>query len=123
MPDEMWDDTAKKFKNVWGGSAYLTANTKSAEDSDNNRAFAIQIDEIPEEVCIELLSHDWTASGMVAIWTDTSSKGEVIAKVPLSVDIATNFCADNTYDDNRGETIFLFDVDWNYWSDGIYIYE
>jgi len=122
VPDEMWNEDKTALVNAFGDMFYVNATTKSAEDSDGNRAFNIQLRGIPDEVCIELLSHDWTASGMVAIWTDTSSKGEVIAKVPLSVEAATNFCADNSGD--YTETLFMFDIDWNYWSGlGIYIYE
>jgi len=120
VPDEMWDEAGNGLENAFGDMFYVNATGKSAHDSYG--AFYIQLRGIPEEACIDILSHDWQASGMVAIYTDTSSKGEVIAKVPLSVEAATNFCADNSGD--YTETLFMFDIDWNYWSGlGIYIYE
>ena len=120
VPDEMWNEDKTALVNAFGDMFSVDATSKSTHD--NYGAFDIQLRGIPEEACIELLSHDWQASGMVAIYTDTSSKGEVIAKVPLSVEAATNFCADNSGDDK--DTLFMFDIDWNYWSGlGIYIYE
>ena len=119
VPDEMWNEDKTALLNAFGDMFYVNATSKSTHD--NYGAFDIQLRGIPEEACIELLSHDWQASGMVAIYTDTSSKGEVITKVPLSVEAATNFCADNSGDDK--DTLFMFDIDWNWWSDGLYIYE
>ncbi len=119
VPDEMWNEDKTALVNAFGDMFYVNATGKSTHDSYG--AFYIQLKGIPEEACIDILSHDWQASGMVAIYTDTSSKGEVIAKVPLSVEAATNFCADNS---DYTETLFMFDIDWNYWSGlGIYIYE
>ena len=118
VPDEMWNEDKTALVNAFGYMVAVQATSKSTHDSYG--AFYIQLRGIPEEACIDILSHDWQASGMVAIYTDTSSKGEVIAKVPLSVEAATNFCADNSGDT---DTLFMFDIDWNWWSDGLYIYE
>ncbi len=126
FPDEMItvDSTGKKITaitNPFGDGVVLCRINKAT--SDDNQAFSINYQMGDNtEACIELLSHDWTASGMVAVYTDTSSKGEVIAKVPLSVEAATNFCTDNNGEGN--DTFLLFDTDWNYRSGmGLYIYE
>ena len=125
LPDEMitLDSTGKKITSItnpFGGRVVL--NVQSKATSGDNHAFSINYQMGDNtQACIELLSHDWQASGMVAIYTDTSSKGEVIAKVPLSVEAATNFCTDNNGEGY--DTFLLFDIDWNYWSNGLYIYE
>ena len=125
LPDEMitLDSTGKKITSItnpFGGRVVLNVQNKAT--SGDNQAFSINYQMGDNtEACIELLSHDWQASGMVAIYTDTSSKGEVIAKVPLSVEAATNFCTDNNGEGY--DTFLLFDIDWNYWSNGLYIYE
>ena len=120
LPDEMITVNAAgkitSITNPFGGWVNLFTEHKST--FGDNQAFSIGYDFGDDmEACIELLSHDWQASGMVAVYTDTSSKGEAIAKVPLSVEAATNFCVDS--DDEN----LLFDIDWNWWSDGLYIYE
>ncbi|MBQ8672416.1 MAG: hypothetical protein IJ525_07850 [Alphaproteobacteria bacterium] len=125
LPDEMitLDSTGKKITSITNplGGGVMLGSTDKAKSGDN-QAFSIYYQMGDNtEACIELLSHDWIASGMVAVYTDTSSKGEVIAKVPLSVEAATNFCTDNNGEGN--DTFLLFDIDWNYWSNGLYIYE
>jgi len=109
MPDEMWDDTAKMFKNVFG--YYIGLYTAHKSSNTDKQAFSIGYG-IPAdyELCIELLSHDWTSAGMKGI---RIGHGPFTNKtVPVSIDDAVNECKDNTDVIN-----FYFDVNSNCWSE------
>ena len=47
VPDEMWNEAGNGLVNAFGDMFYVNATGKSAEDSYGNRAFQIQLHEIP----------------------------------------------------------------------------
>ena len=128
FPDEMITVTDSKITSITNPFGYGVSlgATDKAKDGDR-QAFSIDYyigDN--EEACIELLSQDWTSAGVVAFYTDVAKSGEIIAKVPLSVDNAVKFCADQfeSEGDAEGKYIqFIFDVDYSWWSDGLITYD
>jgi len=91
MPDEMWDNTDKQFNNVFGGSACLEIADKAK--SGDKQAFRIMYN-IPidnEEICIELLSQDWTDAGVKGI--ALSGPVSKFVTVPVSIDTAVSTCS------------------------------
>ena len=85
MPDEMWDR-----KNVWGMNVYLNAASKSSDG--DKKAFYIYYF-LPNEydICIEILSYDWTSAGVKLITlTGPTSAGGV--KAPFSLEQAIDLC-------------------------------
>jgi len=116
MPDEMWDDTAKRFNNVFGGSVHLHTANKSK--SGDKQAFSIDYDyglPLDYDVCIELLGHDWSAAGVTGI--DVGTYGP-----PVSGGIRTVPCsaAINTASQYQGMgniISFYFDVNSNCWNE------
>ena len=126
FPDEMitvTDGKIMSITNPFGYGVVLGPTIKSK--SGDNQAFSLDYyigDN--EEACIELLSQDWTSAGVVAVYTDVAKSGEIIAKVPLSVDNAVKFCADMFESEAEGRYIeFMFDVDYSWWSDGLTTYD
>jgi len=94
MPDEMWDDTDKRFNNVFGYDVQLYTANKST--SDDKQAFRIYCG-LPgeEEICIELVSQDWSNSNVSFI--QVGGGGPIAPKyikLPISVDSAVNVCSD-----------------------------
>ena len=128
LPDEMITVTDGKMTSITNPFGYgVTLGTQDKAKDGDNQAFVIDYyigDN--EEACIELLSQDWTSAGVVAVYTDLAKSGEIIAKVPLSVDNAVKFCADlfESEGDAEGKYIeFIFDVDYSWWSDGLTTYD
>jgi len=93
MPDEMWDDTAKKFNNVFGYSVYLYTINKST-DSDK-QAFRIEY-YLPTdyEVCAELLTYDWSVANARVLSTCNyeGCNYRSYLKTPVSIDEAMEAC-------------------------------
>ena len=126
FPDEMitvTDGKIMSITNPFGGGVGLYTTDKSK--SGDYQAFSIDYTiGDNEEACIELLSQDWTSAGVGAFYTDMAKSGEIIAKVPLSVDNAVKFCADLFESEAEGKYIqFVFDVDYSRWSDGVTTYD
>ncbi|MBR3502591.1 MAG: hypothetical protein IKO06_06775 [Alphaproteobacteria bacterium] len=108
IPDEVWN--GEELQNPFGGNYWLNSYN-SYED------FTISMSNIPEEVCIELLTKDWgnISSGFIGLSTvnvnsmpsleldtgceETSSNSEFIAcigeniGIPLPLDKATDACS------------------------------
>ena len=129
FPDEMITINAAgkitSITNPFGGGVGLYAADK-AKDGDRQAFYIDYTIGDNEEACIELLSQDWTSAGVVFVYTDVAKSGEIIAKVPLSVDNAVKFCADmfESEADAEGKYIeFMFDVDYSWWSDGLTTYD
>jgi len=121
MPDEMWDDTAKKFDNVFGYEVDLIAVHKST--SGDNQAFRIRYsigDNM--ETCIELLSYDWRVAGAQAIQIGGPGYYRNL-KVPVAVDKAVEVCPEaisknQSYRASLPDIFFYFDInlsgtEWN----------
>ena len=126
FPDEMitvTDGKIMSITNPFGGGVGLGTQDK-AKYGDSQAFYIDYTIGDNEEACIELLSQDWTSAGVVAVYTDVAKSGEIIAKVPLSVDNAVKFCADMFESEAEGRYIeFMFDVDYSWWSDGLTTYD
>ncbi len=124
LPDEMWDSDKTSPQNVWGSNISIYPDCRNETECDKNlyRAFSFEYYGIPEEACIELLSYDWSTVGVTCVYTDTDAKYvESVAKVPLSLQTAIDFCGN--LDPESGYVSFVFDVDFDFRSDGLHIYE
>ncbi len=91
IPDEMWDDTDKRFKNVFG----YEVNLYTAHKSTNTDKQAFHIDYIipnDYDVCIELLSYDWTVAGATGVLASLPGIPPSGFTFPASLDIIMNHC-------------------------------
>ena len=105
--------------NAWGGPFYVVGGRFGLKTFDDGKDFTIYLNSLPEEACIELMTHDWGSdanSGLVAVGSykisgDESflgcqgSIGNKIAcpggsevSVPMPVDVAVDMCSN--YSDN-----------------------
>ncbi len=117
VPDEMWEGNS--IKNVFGGDFILDIANKAK--SGDEKAFFFQYFLVPEEICIELLTQDWTSANVNVIETydnATAWENYHVSKTPINVDTAVNMC--NRLADSRGSDKiieFYIDVDVNstYW--------
>jgi len=122
MPDEMWDDTDKQFKNVFGYRVYLDTADKST--SGDKQAFIINyhIGHTGEslEACIELITHDWTAANASFINLGGPT-GSFFLKLPVDLDKAVDVCSTSIKKHQESSyygalypaLIFYFDVNLN----------
>jgi len=121
MPDEMWDDTDKRFYNVFGYRVSLTKESRST--GGDKQAFGITYcigDNM--ETCIELLSYDWRVSGAQAIQIG-GPEYAVNLKFPVAVDKAVEVCSEaisknRRYGEGLPDIAFYFDInlsgtEWN----------
>jgi len=121
MPDEMWDNTYKYFRNVFGD--YVDLITEGKSKSGDKQAFSITYrigDNM--ETCIELLSYDWRVSGAQAIQIGGPGYYPNL-KVPVAVDKAVEVCSEAISENRRygasfPDMAFSFDINLNgtYWS-------
>ena len=63
IPDEMWN--GNNVENVFGGVVYLASDTDPS-------GFGLGFDDIPEEACIDILTHNWP-DNIIAISLQTST--------------------------------------------------
>ncbi len=102
IPDEMWD--GNDIKHVWGGEFYLSSLSKST--GDDYQAFKIELRFlIPEEACIEIVSQDWSASGVKGIGIMNGSENWTYLKAPAEMNDAITACTDADFIE------FYFDID------------
>ncbi len=118
MPDEMWDDTIGEFVNLFGGTVNLYTAHKStnADTQAFSISYGIHLDN--EEICIELLSYDWTNAGVKGIFIPSIAK----LTPPVSVDSAVAKCSDllsflKSISASGIAVSFYFDVNSNCWSE------
>ena len=121
IPDEMWDDTDKRFKNVFGYLVDLITTHRSTDG--DKQAFDIYYrigDNM--ETCIELLSYDWRVSGAQAIQIGGPEYAANL-KFPVAVDKAVEVCSEAISKNQRmgadlPQMVFYFDINLNstYWS-------
>ena len=95
VPDEMWDDSygITEIINEFGYIVNLNIADKST--SGDNRAFHIDysIGMHNEEVCIELLSQDWTTAGVKAIYLTDHDMVNFKLRTPVNIDKAVEKCS------------------------------
>ena len=94
IPDEMWeyndDGTFKQFTNVFGYGVDLGSADKSKVL--DYRAFKLKY-HIPTkdvDICIELLTYDWSSVGVNGFGTDGWYASFI--KAPLELETAINYC-------------------------------
>ena len=127
VPDEMWDDTNKQYTNVFGYGIGVGTDGKYIEG--DKQAFYISYDiGDNEEVCIELLSQDWTTSNGKAIQLG-NNEDDFYFKAPVSIDKAVTYCSsiiDTTSATNKAKGFpyidIYYDIDMRgpYWKDGAF---
>jgi len=121
VPDEMLDGNI--IENVFGRSVSLYSAHKSTNTDKQAFSILYQLDR-DYDVCIELMSHDWTNAGVIGIYASAMGPSVSAGKktVPVSLDDATNACsaAINTasqYGDMPITLTFYFDVNSNCWNE------
>ena len=116
MPDEMWDDTDKRFKNVFGQVVYLYAENKSTTDE---QAFRIDFNltENEEEACIDLLSQDWTNAGVNLFRLVGGPVHNKYLIPPIDVATVVKECSTAFGNGYNPVIVFFFDINVNstYW--------
>ena len=117
VPDEMWEDGETYPQNVWGLDVYLDEAYKSSYG--DNKAFSIQY-HIPKEydICIEILSYDWTNAGGKFIYLSGPISARTV-KAPFSLEKAIDRCTEWLSKPANNEnldfipSLFFFDVNDN----------
>jgi len=122
LPDEMItvnaDGKITAITNPFGGGVFLSQAIKAK--IGDYQAFYIQYTlPLDEEVCIELVSQDWSLAG--AKYMEAAGDGDeglVNLKIPVSLDTAVAKCSTIVTEtkNNEGETMYIdmyFDVDLN----------
>ncbi|MBO6281841.1 MAG: hypothetical protein J6N49_04855 [Alphaproteobacteria bacterium] len=116
VPDELWNSDGTSLENAFGGT--LTVNVGSKKSSYDDKAFGVDLYNLPEEACMALSTYDWgsgSSSGLIAISVNhgtvleidsysvgcagTSSDGKAIAcpngatvSIPMPINIAATAC-------------------------------
>ena len=110
FPDEMitvTDGKIMSITNPFGGGVVLGPTGKSPVGEDN-KAFYIELHNIPEEACIELATYDWTVAGANIIsWENADIS---YTKVPLDLETAVKQC-----EESHNFFAFIFDADTVSW--------
>jgi len=97
VPDEMWeykdDGTFKQFTNVFGGSVTVNdvrpiVGIRQIDPIYFEIYYSIPLD---YDVCIELMSHDWTAAGVKGIVL--MGPMNYSAMMPISIETAVDKCS------------------------------
>ena len=109
VPDEMWDGDYNYIKDVWGDGVALAAADKISEGDE--KAFRIGLFIHNEEVCIELLTQDWTSLSLASIIyayniKTNGEEPEYYLLPPIAIDDAINVCSDL----DQVTISFLFDI-------------
>jgi len=121
MPDEMWDDTAKQFKNVFGYAVNLASFNKAQSSGSDEQAFNINYEIDSLEACIELATYDWRSANVGVIRISSYIGGKNFVP-PADIDAAVDACSE-AYQ-YRNPMFYLnirFDIDVNstYWQNQI----
>jgi len=116
VPDEMWNTNGSAFSNVFGRSVSIGAvNKADLNMSGDKQAFSIHYAlQNDAEICIELLSQDWTILGKNVIGVEDygcSGNCQQTLKYftpPISVEDAVDVCSRSS---GMGGIRFYIDVD------------
>ncbi|MBQ8671375.1 MAG: hypothetical protein IJ525_02510 [Alphaproteobacteria bacterium] len=88
VPDEMWD--GNNIKNVWGMNVYPNATNKSSK-GDKKAFYILYVMPNEYDICIEILSYDWTNAGVTFIPLAGPTTAGVV-KAPFSLEKAIDLC-------------------------------
>ncbi len=93
VPDEMWNDEI--IYNIFGGAVTFDWQNRADNtlDAEDNKAFSMEFSDIPEEACIDIVTHDWNYANAAAIYISGGLSGTL--KTPISVDKAVKYCSNN----------------------------
>jgi len=117
VPDEMWDGMT--IYNVFNKDTYLNRGQKSK--SNDYKAFILEY-RLPddEEICIELVSQDWSNVGIKGIMLSGTAGDMRFLSVPTSLENAISKCSESMEHVDSYGIIYLnfyFDVNDNCWSE------
>ena len=110
LPDGMKFNEDGSLQHSFGGA--LAAAWAEKEKYSDYKAFSITIEDIPEEACIAIASHDWSsASGLFAMGINSYNRNQYVGctgvigtsmatacsggtkvSIPMPINIATNAC-------------------------------
>ena len=73
VPDEMWNSpvvnsSGGSLENAFGG--YIDIYNEDKKSNSDNKAFVIELGNLPEEACMALATYDWgsgSSSGLIAV--------------------------------------------------------
>ena len=100
VPDEMWD--GGEIKNVWGGITHIYHSIKGG----GTKNFTIDMQEVPNEACIELFSQDWSDLKVTYLCKGGPEK---CLPTPIALDKIVSLCEiSNT--NNEGHIWFGFEA-------------
>ena len=125
VPDEMWVNNefeSNQIKNVFDLYVFIQACSKST--NGDRQAFKIQYETpVDEEICIELLSQDWSNIGVTSI-SALYNRGTryFYLTPPANIDEVVNQCSRSVADLKEVGRMFLqlsfyFDVNSNCWNE------
>ncbi|MBQ8670930.1 MAG: type II secretion system protein, partial [Alphaproteobacteria bacterium] len=106
FPDEMitvTDGKIMSITNPFGDRAFLYAADKAK--SGDNQAFVLVVDGVPEEACIEIVSNDWSVSGVKGFFLPSETENATYLKVPADINDVISACTDSY------RVQFYFDID------------
>ena len=96
IPEEYWN--GQYFNNVYGSQFQLMGN---------DGWFMIYLSDVPDNLCVPLLSYDWKSIGVKMIESDTNSTIYLLTN-QLTMDDIIKMCQYNTGDGTMGEIEFFF---------------
>ncbi len=92
-PDDMWNE----------GQLYVPISARRIEIMyDYDRRYFIQLNEITEDYCIELITQDWSVANIEAIVLYEENNFHSFTKLPINIDDAVKYCIDFTKYDTDG---------------------
>ena len=114
FPDEMITINAAgkitSITNPFGGGVALGTHDKAK--GGDNQAFRLVVDGVPEEACIEIVSNDWSVSGVKGFFLLSKTENATYLKVPADINDVISACTDSY----RVEFYFDIDLSSSLWS-------
>ena len=122
FPDEMITVTDGKITSITHpfGGVVLLGPTRKSGDNDN-KAFYIFLNNIPEEACIELASFDWQNANAAAIQISNGVTYIKVFPLPTQMTDIINACSD-AYGYGNIDFIVYFDIDSSKSEDSFAVY-
>ncbi|MBR3501873.1 MAG: hypothetical protein IKO06_03090, partial [Alphaproteobacteria bacterium] len=113
FPDEMITVTDGKIMSITNpfGDRVSLGTWDKAKDGDS-QAFGLIVNGVPEEACIEIVSNDWSVSGVKGLFLLSKTENATYLKVPADINDVISACTDSY----RVEFYFDIDVSSSLWS-------